>query len=324
MASNITIPATGTGDATPKVATDQLGTGEHAQYVKLMDGTVGGTSKAAVDAHGLNVSMVASAQADGHSASIGSTTDAAATTTGSVIAQLRRIANLLAGTIGISGTVTANAGTGTLATSNAASSQADGHSASIGATTDAAATTTGSVIAQLRRVANLLAGTLTVSAASLPLPSGAATAAKQPALGTAGTPSTDVLTVQGASSGTALATTQTPSTSGGYLINRLLSAASTNATSVKASAGQVYGFYLYDSATYTVFLKLYNKASAPTVGTDTPVMTIPVPAGGGAVADFDGGIAFGTGIAFAVTKLIADTDTTVVAANDLAVNLLYK
>lgn len=43
-----------------------------------------------------------------------------------------------------------------------------------------------------------------VSAASLPLPSGAATAAKQPALGTAGTPSSDVITVQGAASMTAL------------------------------------------------------------------------------------------------------------------------
>lgn len=43
-----------------------------------------------------------------------------------------------------------------------------------------------------------------VSAASLPLPSGAATAAKQPALGTAGTPSADVITVQGATSMTPL------------------------------------------------------------------------------------------------------------------------
>ena len=43
-----------------------------------------------------------------------------------------------------------------------------------------------------------------VSAASLPLPSGAATSAKQPALGTAGTPSADVLTVQGASGMSAL------------------------------------------------------------------------------------------------------------------------
>lgn len=43
-----------------------------------------------------------------------------------------------------------------------------------------------------------------VSAASLPLPSGASTAAKQPALGTAGTASADVITVQGVASMTAL------------------------------------------------------------------------------------------------------------------------
>src|SRR6185437_5633843 len=43
-----------------------------------------------------------------------------------------------------------------------------------------------------------------VSAASLPLPTGAATAAKQPAIGTAGTPSADVITVQGTTSMTAL------------------------------------------------------------------------------------------------------------------------
>jgi hypothetical protein len=36
-----------------------------------------------------------------------------------------------------------------------------------------------------------------ISAAALPLPAGAATAAKQPSLGTAGTPSADVLSVQG-------------------------------------------------------------------------------------------------------------------------------
>lgn len=43
-----------------------------------------------------------------------------------------------------------------------------------------------------------------VSAASLPLPTGAATSAKQPALGTAGSASTDVLSVQGIASMTAL------------------------------------------------------------------------------------------------------------------------
>lgn len=53
-------------------------------------------------------------------------------------------------------------------------------------------------------IASALVGvTQPISAASLPLPSGAATSAKQPALGTAGTPSTDVITVQGIANGVA-------------------------------------------------------------------------------------------------------------------------
>lgn len=51
-----------------------------------------------------------------------------------------------------------------------------------------------------------------VSAASLPLPAGASTAAKQPALGTAGSPSTDVITVQGNASGTPIPTTSQATT----------------------------------------------------------------------------------------------------------------
>lgn len=48
------------------------------------------------------------------------------------------------------------------------------------------------------------ATTQPISAASLPLPSGASTSAKQPALGTAGTSSADVITVQGRTSMTPL------------------------------------------------------------------------------------------------------------------------
>jgi hypothetical protein len=51
-----------------------------------------------------------------------------------------------------------------------------------------------------------------VSATSLPLPSGAATAAKQPALGTAGSASADVITVQGIASGTAQPVSMTSTT----------------------------------------------------------------------------------------------------------------
>lgn len=47
-----------------------------------------------------------------------------------------------------------------------------------------------------------------ISALSLPLPLGAATSAKQPALGTAGNPSPDVISFQGIAGGTAIAVNQ--------------------------------------------------------------------------------------------------------------------
>lgn len=56
--------------------------------------------------------------------------------------------------------------------------------------------------------ANAGSGTFAVSAAALPLPSGASTAAKQPALGTAGTASTDVISVQGIASMTPVQVSQ--------------------------------------------------------------------------------------------------------------------
>jgi hypothetical protein len=103
----------------------------------------------------------------------------------------------------------------------------------------------------------------------------------------------------------------------GLTQTRVVAAATTNATSLKASAGNIAAIDLFNVATYMVFLKLYNKASAPTVGTDTPVWTIPLPASGGFSIDFSQGEYFSTGIAFAITKLQADSDTTVLVAGDV-------
>lgn len=122
-------------------------------------------------------------------------------------------------------------------------------------------------------------------------------------------------------------TTDTPATSGGLAMSATISAASTNATSVKASAGQVYGIEVFNTNAAARFLKLYNKASAPTVGTDTPVKVLTIPgnaAGAGMVISFDKGLAFGTGIAFALTTGVANSDTGAVAANELVVNIDYK
>lgn len=315
----------------------------------------------------------------------------------------------------------------------------------------------GSVTVDGTVTANAGSGTFAVSAASLPLPTGAATAAKQPAPGTAGTASADVLTVQGVAgmtailvdgsgvtqpvsaaslplpTGAATAANQTTantalaaiqaavetldnaisgaemqvdvvsgtvtiqdgggsitvdgtvaisgtvavsdgggaltvdnagtfavqaSQSGTWTVNgaggtfpvtdsggsltvdlpavasggatpfRLVSAATTNATSLKASAGTLYALVATNTNAAARYLKLYDKATAPTVGTDTPVLTICVPgntAGAGVVLPIPAcGLAFANGIAYATTTGAADSDTAAVAANELIVAGAYK
>lgn len=127
-----------------------------------------------------------------------------------------------------------------------------------------------------------------------------------------------------ASDQSAIKTTPTASATGNTLTaSRINAAASTNATNLKASAGQISSIDVYNPAAYAVFLKIYNKASSPTVGTDTPVMTIPVSAGGGYSKTWTFGFPLGTGISYAITKLQADSDTTVVVAGDLTGNILW-
>lgn len=116
-------------------------------------------------------------------------------------------------------------------------------------------------------------------------------------------------------------------TAGGATAYKLVSAATTNATSVKASAGQLYMVTASNVNAAVRYLKLYNKASAPTVGTDVPVFTFAIPgntAGAGTNIPIPAcGIAFGTGIAFALTTEATDAGTTAVAANEIVVNLAY-
>lgn len=103
------------------------------------------------------------------------------------------------------------------------------------------------------------------------------------------------------------------------------SAASTNATSVKATAGNVLCVSASNMTASAKYLKLYNKASAPTVGTDVPVMTIPIPANGHVTMDFgQTGHRFTTGIALAITGAQPIADTTAVAASDVQTMITYS
>ena len=102
------------------------------------------------------------------------------------------------------------------------------------------------------------------------------------------------------------------------------SLATTNGRSVKGSGANVYSITASNLAAAAKFLKLYNKASAPTVGTDVPVMTIPVPAGGSVSLELGAiGIRFTSGLAMAITGASGDTDTTAVAAGDVRTAISY-
>jgi len=118
--------------------------------------------------------------------------------------------------------------------------------------------------------------------------------------------------------------TQSPSTSGGATLAKVLSAASTNATSVKASAGQVYGYSFANTNAAYRFVHFYDKASAPTVGTDVPAFTVGIPPNFSAQVDFNSGTPFATGIAYAITTGAADSDSAAVGANDVTGFIVYK
>ena len=119
-------------------------------------------------------------------------------------------------------------------------------------------------------------------------------------------------------SGTATNTPVTPTA------NAVNSAATTNATLVKATAGTLFAIGASNIGLAVAFVKLYNKASAPTVGTDVPVLTLVLPPM--AVLEFDMGALgyrFSAGIALAITNLAADSDTTAVAAAQVKVLTSY-
>lgn len=122
---------------------------------------------------------------------------------------------------------------------------------------------------------------------------------------------------------TSIAAVPTPATSGGCSNYHLVAGASTNAGSIKASAGQVYGVHVFNNAAYPVYVKLHNTAGTPTVGAGV-VYTVAVQAGQRADVVLPMGMAFSTGIGITIVKDIADAGTTAVASADCVVDIDYK
>jgi len=99
----------------------------------------------------------------------------------------------------------------------------------------------------------------------------------------------------------------------------VVTTASTNAAVVKAAAGNLSELTICNTTATAAYVKLFNKASAPTVGTDVPIATFRVAptgtSGDFVVLDFGvGGKRFTTGIAICVTAAVAPLDTAVAVA----------
>jgi hypothetical protein len=113
-------------------------------------------------------------------------------------------------------------------------------------------------------------------------------------------------------------------TSGGTTPYRLVSAATTNAANVKASAGQVYAVIVSNVNAAARYLHLYNNAGAPTCNASI-INTFIIPGattGGGTNIPIALGVEFSSGIGICITTGVDGTGN--VAANELVANVFYK
>jgi hypothetical protein len=103
---------------------------------------------------------------------------------------------------------------------------------------------------------------------------------------------------------------------------------STNATSVKASAGTVFNMIIHNTHSgggsgSAIAFRLYNKTTAPVVGTDVPMIIIHVPSGSSKEINFTSGVTFTDGIAYSITGGDSLLDATAVDADGVQVYMGY-
>jgi hypothetical protein len=110
----------------------------------------------------------------------------------------------------------------------------------------------------------------------------------------------------------------------------IIAANSDNATLVAAGPHILLGAQLSGVGSAPAYVKFYDKATAPTCGTDTPKKELAIPAastaanGGGSNVTVSLGTSFVLGLGFCVVTGIADSDDTAVAAATFNINFDYK
>lgn len=119
-------------------------------------------------------------------------------------------------------------------------------------------------------------------------------------------------------------TAQYAHTAGGWTPYSYISDGS-DAALVKASAGQLGWLVVTNNNASACYLKFYNSASAPTLGSGTPILRFMVPGNtNGFTVNLGAGAEFTTGISFGIVTGLIDSSGTSTAANEVLVNLGYK
>ena len=105
-----------------------------------------------------------------------------------------------------------------------------------------------------------------------------------------------------------------------YSVNSLATA---NPALIQAGPTRLQGIYANNASAATKWVRFYNKATAPTVGTDIPVTVVAIPASSSKEIDFGEGIAFSLGLGVSITGAAPATDATAVAAGDVQLGIEF-
>lgn len=102
------------------------------------------------------------------------------------------------------------------------------------------------------------------------------------------------------------------------------SAASNNATVAKASAGRVVSIDAVNTTVAVIYLKLYNKDTAPAPGTDNALLMGVYALPAASARNIQLNLAFAAGISYALVTGASDTDNTSVGAGAvIGLNINY-
>ena len=102
-----------------------------------------------------------------------------------------------------------------------------------------------------------------------------------------------------------------------------VSAASNNATSVKATAGRLFRVQASNNNAAARYLKIYDKASAPAPASDVPVLRYMIPPAG-VLPSTPCDYWFAAGLAYVVVTGAGDTNNDSTGASETFVNIDYE